>query len=293
MLKRILATFTVVLLAIFGVHSTTLAAFQIGIETQMENEQLKLDTTNLNWWLTDNWAIRGNYSWNTNDIGLAALYKINPKERAALYLGLAADDVSGKGASKSPSEPKAPEARLIAGMEWNLSRIEPGLSLMIEAGINPNGFSSQSDDHGRFDTRLGLSLNYKFPTTQTKEKPNDRATTELLAKLITLEAPDEPFEGQVAVAAVVLNRTRSQDFPDSVSKVIYQPGQFATAQRVTRAVPTESTLKAAKTALRGSDPSHGALYFYNPSICSARARQYIQRSHFQVTARIGNHVFFK
>jgi hypothetical protein len=289
--KRILAAFTLFLFAILGVHSTTLAAFQIGIERQVANEQqFTQDITNINWWLTDNWALRSNYSWNTHVLGVAALYKINPKEKAALYIGLVANDLSGKETPEIPFEQKT---AIITGIEWDLYRIRPGLSLMIEAGINPNDLINKSNDNNGLAPSLGLSLNYRFPPTNTREKSNGTVATDLLAKLITLEAPDEPFEGQVAVAAVVLNRIRSTAFPDSVPNVIYQRGQFNTAQRLTKAVPSESAFKAARIALRGSDPSHGALYFYNPSICSAKARQYIKKSHFQVTARIGNHVFFK
>lgn len=294
MLKRIFSASLVFLLAIFSVHSASFAAIQIGIETTMENKLLQLDTTNLNWWLSDHWALRGNYSWKTDDLGIAALYKLNPKGRASLYLGLGAEEVSAKADSQNPSasQSASPEPRLIAGMEWNLSS-KPGLSLMVEAEANPYGFNHSSGNDNGSDTRLALSLNYKFSPSYIGKENHKRDTLELLAKLITIEAPDEPFEGQVAVAAVVLNRTRSHDFPDSVSKVIYQPGQFATAQRLTQTKPTDSAVKAAGIAIRGNDPSHGALYFYNPATSSARARRYIQRSHFQVTARIGNHVFFK
>jgi hypothetical protein len=288
--KRILAAFTLFLFAILGVHSTALAAFQIGMGTQLKNEQFILDTTKMNWWLTDNWALRGDYSWNSNNLGLAALYKINPKARAALYLGLAENDLSGKVAPELLNEQKI---ALITGMEWDLSRIRSGLSLMIEAGINPTDFTNKSGANNGLASKLGISLNYRFPPTNTAEKIKDKNAADLLAKLITLEAPDEPFEGQVAVAAVVLNRTHSIDFPDTIPNVIYQPGQFNTAQKLAKTVPSESALKAAKIALRGSDRSHGALYFYNPATCSAKARQYIKKAHFQVTARIGNHVFFK
>lgn len=285
--KKILLTLTLFLFAILGVRSPALAAFQIGMEAQLNNEQLRLDTTNINWWLTDHWALRGDYSWNTDVLGVAALYKINPKARAALYVGLAKNDLSG---SQLSSEPKT---ALIAGLELNLSRTSPGLSLMIEAGINPNEiFNPSGDNHGQ-TSRLGISLNYRFPPTQTAVKANDKDAARLLAKLITLEARGEPFEGKVAVAAVVLNRIRSNDFPDTVPDVIYQRGQFHTARKLAKTVPGQSALKAAKTALRGNDPSHGALYFYNPATCSAKARQHIKKANYQVSARIGNHVFLR
>jgi hypothetical protein len=287
--KKICATFALFLFAILEVHPAVLAAFQVGVEAQLKNDQLVVDTTRLNWWLTDNWALRGDYSWNTDVLGLAALYKINPKAKAALYLGLSENDLSG---AVSPGLSPGQRIALIAGMEWDWSRIKPGLSLMVEAGTAPSYFFNQPGGNHEPASRLGISLNYRFPPANTAKEPDDKGAAKLLAKLITLEASGEPFEGQVAIAAVVLNRIRSNDFPDSVPDVVYQRGQFHTARKLAKTVPGESALKAAKMALQGSDPSRGALYFYNPATCSVKTRQYIQ-AHFQVTVRIGNHVFLR
>ncbi len=286
--KKIIITFTLFLFAFLGVHSPAFASVQIGMEAQLKNEQFNLDTANVNWWMTDHWALRGDYSWNTDALGLAALYTINPGSKAALYVGLAGNDLSGSQLSPGP------RTAFITGLELNLSRTSPGLSLMIEAGINPNFYLNPSTGNYEPAAKLGISVNYRFAPTKTAAKinDNDKDATRLLAKLITLEARGEPFEGQVAVAAVVLNRTRSDDFPDSVRDVIYQRGQFHTAAKLTKTVPGETALKATQKALRGSDPSHGALYFYNPATCSAKARRQI-KANYRVTARIGNHVFLK
>jgi len=88
----------------------------------------------------------------------------------------------------------------------------------------------------------------------------------LLASLIWAEARGEPFEGQVAVGAVVMNRVESPEFPDTVEDVIYQEGQFA---KVSDKFSLQ-TLEAAEAALDGCDPTGGALYFYNPEIASDR-----------------------
>lgn len=87
----------------------------------------------------------------------------------------------------------------------------------------------------------------------------------LLANIISAEARGEPFEGQVAVGAVVLNRVEHPSFPDTLSGVVYQPGAFTaiTDGQINEAV-AESAKKAAREALAGSDPSGGALYYYNP-----------------------------
>lgn len=88
---------------------------------------------------------------------------------------------------------------------------------------------------------------------------------DLLARLINGEARGEPYEGQVAVGAVVLNRTRDSRFPSTVAGVIYQPGAFtAIVDGQINAKLEQSSIKAARDALNGWDPSGGALYYYNP-----------------------------
>jgi len=84
----------------------------------------------------------------------------------------------------------------------------------------------------------------------------------LLASLIWAEARGEPFEGQVAVGAVVMNRVESPQFPGTIQEVIRQKGQFAKASDKF----SLETLEAAEAALRGKDPTGGALYFYNPNL---------------------------
>lgn len=94
-----------------------------------------------------------------------------------------------------------------------------------------------------------------------------QAEKELMASLIFCEAGNQPYEGQVAVGAVVLNRVKSSVYPNSVSEVIYQSGQFSPAMsgwldRVrANAGYSESALQAAEDALNGSNPVGDCLYF--------------------------------
>nr|WP_236642197.1 MULTISPECIES: cell wall hydrolase [unclassified Paenibacillus] len=91
-----------------------------------------------------------------------------------------------------------------------------------------------------------------------------------LAKLIHGEARGESFEGQVAVGAVVLNRVHSNAFPSSIPKVIFQKGQFtAIDDGQFNTKPTQTSYQAARKALNGTDPTNGALYYYNPKIATS------------------------
>lgn len=93
----------------------------------------------------------------------------------------------------------------------------------------------------------------------------------LLARLISAEARGEPYNGQVAVGAVVLNRVDHPSFPNSISGVIYQPGAFSCMDDGQFDQPiAESAYRAAQDALNGYDPSYGAIYYFNPSTATSK-----------------------
>ncbi len=109
----------------------------------------------------------------------------------------------------------------------------------------------------------------------------------LLARLVSGEARGEPYIGQVAVAAVVLNRVRSDEFPDTVSGVIFQRGAFdAVWDGQFDLTPTDSCIRAARDALNGWDPTGGCLYYYNPRTATS---DWIWTRQVQLT--IGQHAF--
>ena len=92
----------------------------------------------------------------------------------------------------------------------------------------------------------------------------------LLARLISAEARGEPYIGQVAVGAVVLNRIDHPSFPNSLSGVIYQPDAFTCMYDGQFDQPiSESAYRAAQEALNGYDPSYGAIYYFNPSTATS------------------------
>lgn len=109
----------------------------------------------------------------------------------------------------------------------------------------------------------------------------------LLARLVSGEARGEPYIGQVAVAAVVLNRVRSDEFPDTVSGVIFQPGAFdAVWDGQFDMTPTDSAVRAARDAMNGWDPTGGCTYYYNPATAT---NSWIWSRQVQLT--IGQHAF--
>ncbi|AZR73616.1 cell wall hydrolase [Anoxybacter fermentans] len=108
-----------------------------------------------------------------------------------------------------------------------------------------------------------------------------------LARVIHAEARGEPFKGQVAVGAVILNRVDSKLFPNTIREVILQDGQFCSLiDGQVHLYPSNTAIEAAKAAILGYDPTYGALFFYNPRIAK---RTWLATR--PVSTRIGAHVF--
>ena len=104
-------------------------------------------------------------------------------------------------------------------------------------------------------------------TGSTSSSSHDVA---LLAKVISAEARGEPYAGQVAVGAVILNRIEHPSFPSTLAGVVYQPGAFTCMADGQIDQPVaESARRAAQEALNGSDPSGGAIYYFNPATATS------------------------
>ena len=110
---------------------------------------------------------------------------------------------------------------------------------------------------------------------------------QLMANAVYGEARGEPYEGQVAVAAVILNRLESPDFPNSISGIIFQPRAFtAVADGQIWLEPNERAMQAVLDAMNGWDPSENALYYFNPETATSGwiwSRPQIKQ--------IGDHIF--
>lgn len=119
-----------------------------------------------------------------------------------------------------------------------------------------------------------------FPVGQKAQKQDYQASTKgvsrndevnLLAKAITGEARGESYIGQVAVGAVILNRTRHPSFPNTIAGVVYQPGAFtAVSDGQINLAPADSCVKAAQDALNGWDPTGGCRYYWNPATATSK-----------------------
>lgn len=147
--------------------------------------------------------------------------------------------------------------------------------LVVDGIAGPRTINELKRLTGQSVTAGGTAVGYK------------NSDINLLARLVSAEAKGEPYRGQVAVAAVVLNRIKSSSFPNTIPDVIYEPGAFSpVANGEIWREPIPSAIKATHEALNGTDPAYGALFFFNPAKTSNR---YIW-SRPQII-QIGKHIF--
>ena len=113
-----------------------------------------------------------------------------------------------------------------------------------------------------------INIPNKQSTYAATPNAGNKNDTQLMARAINGEARGEPYEGQVAVGAVILNRVKSSQFPNSISGVIYQSGAFTAVSdgQINSPISEGSTVyKAARDAINGWDPTGGCIYYYNPA----------------------------
>ena len=134
---------------------------------------------------------------------------------------------------------------------------------------------------------MGLKLTGSTTTTSSNNGTSSSTDLNLLARAIYGEARGEPYTGQVAVAAVILNRVKSSSFPNTIAGVIYQSGAFdCVADGQINLTPNQNAYNAARDALNGWDPTYGCLFYYNPR--TATSKWMLSRT---VKLNIGNHAF--
>ena len=138
---------------------------------------------------------------------------------------------------------------------------------------------------------LGMEDSYRILADKAGSSSGTNGFTSsdvyLLARTIYAEGRGEPYTGQVAIGAVVLNRVRSSQFPNTISGVVYQKHAFtAVSDGQINLTPNETAMKAARDAMSGWDPTGGAIYYYNPAV--ATSAWIFDR---QTVTVIGKHVF--
>ena len=150
-----------------------------------------------------------------------------------------------------------------------------------------NGLTADGVCGAKTLAALGISSSGSS-STSTSASRNDDFT--LLCRMISAEARGEPYTGQVAVGAVILNRVDHPSFPNTVAGVLFQPGAFSPVAdgQFYKVTITDSARRAAQDALNGWDPTGGAIYFYNPA--KSTSKWIFSRP---VVLTIGEHVFAK
>lgn len=133
------------------------------------------------------------------------------------------------------------------------------------------------------------TLNAMGIYSTTSSSSSSSADLNLLTRIVYAEARGEVYAGQVAIAAVVLNRVRNSSFPNSIAGVIYQPGAFtAVSDGQINLTPDSTARKAAQDALNGWDPTYGSIYYFNPNTATS---SWIWSRPYVIT--IGKHRFCK
>ncbi|MGI6623056.1 MAG: spore cortex-lytic enzyme [Acetivibrionales bacterium] len=145
----------------------------------------------------------------------------------------------------------------------------------------------QSKNGLKVDGIAGKATLYALglPTGTTQYNRN----LDLMARVIYGEARGEPYEGMVAVGAVVLNRVADSRFPNTIPGVIYQPGAFdVVSDGQINLTPNDTAYRAARDALNGWDPTYGCIYYFNPA--TATSKWIWSRP---IVVKIGKHNFCK
>jgi hypothetical protein len=293
-LSKIFISCLVLILLLIGCAVPAFGGLEASLDCRYTNNQWSYFLQG-NYWFSDRLALSGSYGVQDQSLSAALLYKTDPIVKGTTtYIGLGVRDLND---SYHSGLDTAQKIELTFGTGYRLKKLVPGLTISLEARMVPNQLFNGNQSIKGFSPTVGFAISYRLPgernfRSNTSEPPTD-GDIYLLAKLITAESGDEPYDGQVAVGAVVLNRTRSGEFPTTIREVIYQPGQFSSLPKLPTITPSDSCIKAAQDALNGVDPSRGALYFYNPATSSPEGLRFFATANLRVTVRIGNHVFLK
>lgn len=167
---------------------------------------------------------------------------------------------------------------------YGLETFNAVMNFQRKYGLKESGIADR-------DTLLAMGLTRIFRKGAAYAQGTGTSDEQLLARAINGEARGEPYEGQVAVGAVIINRTRDPSFPKTIAGVIYQPGAFTAVSDGQINIPIDpssSAVRAARDALNGWDPTGGCIYYWNPATATS---QWIWSR--PVVKVIGKHYFAK
>ena len=138
----------------------------------------------------------------------------------------------------------------------------------VKAFQRKNGLTVDGIAGQKTLSAMGINSSSSGSNAGNNTNSND---VNLLARVIYGEARGEPYTGQVAVGAVIMNRVKHNSFPNTLASVIYQSGAFdAVADGQVNLSPDSTAKKAAQDAINGWDPSYGAIYYFNPSTATSK-----------------------
>lgn len=274
------------------------AAVTAGVEWRYQDEERTLETFKFNWELSPRWTFQSSYNMDQEELSAGITRKTTTDSAIRPYLGVGVRDLLGKSETDLSWMERT---EIIGGIALNFgSNSGSGVVVTMEAKVVPSTIFDHEDE-ALLKPILSVGLNYRFSERGGHSSsgsgrigtPDNISASDydLLARLVTAEAGGEPYNGQVAVAAVVLNRVKSYQFPNTIRDVIYQRSQFSSLAKLPSITATESCRRAVTEAVNGSDPTRGALYFYNPRTCSPEGLVFFRSGKLRATAEIGNHIF--
>ena len=191
-------------------------------------------------------------------VGIAAFYSVQPaEETAVLKMG------------SSGSQVRTLQTKL-NNWGYNCGTVDGIFGSKTLAAVKQFQKNNGLTVDGIVGAKTAAVLGMTLTSGSSSNSSYNSSDVYLLAKCIYAESRGEPYLGQVAVGAVVLNRVKSSAFPNSISGVIYQPYAFtAVLDGQINLEPNETAYSAARDAMNGWDPTNGCLYYYNPATATS------------------------
>ena len=191
-------------------------------------------------------------------VGIAAFYSVQPAEETAVL-------------KRGPGGPQVRTLQTkLNNWGYNCGTVDGIFGSKTLAAVKQFQKNNGLTVDGIVGAKTAAALGMTLTSGSSSNSSYNSSDVYLLAKCIYAESRGEPYLGQVAVGAVVLNRVKSSAFPNSISGVIYQPYAFtAVLDGQINLEPNDTAYSAARDAMNGWDPTNGCLYYYNPATATS------------------------